>query len=126
MCQSVGIDLVRVDRIREAVDRFGDRFLTRIFTQRELDYCLPSSHKFERLAGRFAAKEAASKALGTGLIGVSWKEFEVTNLPSGQPLIALTGRALAKASVLRFARWHVSLAHEREYAVAVVTAASEA
>lgn len=124
MCQAVGVDLVRVERIREAVDRHGDRFLKRIFTEVELTYCLSSAHKFERLAGRFAAKEAASKALGTGLVGVGWKEFEVTNLPSGKPVIALSGRARSKADEQGLSRWDVTLAHEREYAVAVVTAAS--
>ncbi len=122
MCQAVGIDLVRVARIEEAVEKFRDRFLKRIFTERELIYCLPNAHKFEMLAGRFAAKEAASKALGTGLVGVSWKDFEIVNLPSGKPELTLSGRARAKADELGYHAWHVSISHEKEYAVAVVTA----
>ena len=122
MCQTVGVDLVRVSRIEEVAERFKDRFLTRIFTEHELADCLPVVNKYERLAGRFAAKEAACKALGTGMVGVAWKEFEITNLPTGQPVISLTGRALAIAEQLGYHRWNVTLAHEREYAVAVVTA----
>jgi holo-[acyl-carrier protein] synthase len=122
MCQSIGVDLVRVGRIEEAVAKFGERFLKRIYTEVELAYCLPTAHKFERLAGRFAAKEAASKALGTGLVGVSWKDFEVRNLPSGKPNITLTGRASDIADALGYRVWTVTIAHEREFAVAVVTA----
>ena len=122
MCRAVGVDLVKVARIEEAVARFGERFLKRIFTDVELAYCLPSPHKPQRLAGRFAAKEAASKALGTGMVGVGWKDFEITNLPSGQPVLSVSGRARDVAQSRGIAEWRVSLAHEREYAVAVVTA----
>lgn len=122
MCRAVGVDLVRVVRIEDAVTKFGERFLKRIFTEVELAYCLPSPHGPQRLAGRFAAKEAASKALGTGMVGVGWKDFEITNLPSGQPVLSISGRAGAVAQSLGITRWRVSLAHEREYAVAVVTA----
>ena len=122
MCRAIGVDLVRVARVEEVVNKFGDRFLHRVFTEGELAYCLASVHKFERLAGRFAAKEAASKALGTGLVGVGWKEFEIINLASGKPTITLYGRAEEKAQGLGLGRWEVTLAHEREYAVAVVAA----
>lgn len=123
MCRAVGVDLVNVARIEDAVARFGERFLKRIFTEVELAYCLPSPHKHQRLAGRFAAKEAASKALGTGMVGVGWKDFEITNLPSGQPVLTISGRARDVAGALGYAAWRVSLAHEREYAVAVVAVA---
>jgi holo-[acyl-carrier protein] synthase len=117
----IGVDIVAMSRIQQAVDRFGDRFLRRIFTADELAYALADAHKWEHLAARFAAKEAASKALGTGMVGVGWKDFAVERLRSGKPTLQLTGRAAQVAQTLGLTQWAVSLAHDAEAKVAVAT-----
>lgn len=117
----IGVDVVGIARIQQAVERFGDRFLRRIFTPDELAYALSTGNKWEHLAGRFAAKEAASKALGTGMVGVGWTDFEVRRLPSGKPELHLSGRAAQKADDLGLAHWAVSLAHDGHTQVAVAT-----
>ncbi|MEJ7609372.1 MAG: holo-ACP synthase, partial [Bryobacteraceae bacterium] len=85
MILGTGVDLAEVDRIRESIERFGDRFVSRIYTEREIAYVERKGNRFERYAARFAAKEAGMKALGTGWRrGVRWQDIEVTNLPSGR------------------------------------------
>ncbi len=114
---TVGVDIVEIDRIANAVTRWGERFLSRVYTEGELAYC---QGRAERLAARFAAKEAVMKALGTGLRGVGWREVEVVR-PRGQaPTIALHGRAIDRARALGFQQLAVSLSHSRAYAVASV------
>jgi holo-[acyl-carrier protein] synthase len=108
-------------RIQEAVERFGERFLKRIYAPGELEYSLGDAHKWEHLAARFAAKEAASKALGTGMAGVGWKDFVVERLPSGKPVLRLGGRAAEIAALLGLTQWSVSLAHDAHARVAVAT-----
>lgn len=117
----VGVDVVAMTRIEQAVERFGERFLKRIYTPGELAYALSDAHKWEHLAARFAAKEAASKALGTGMVGVGWKDFEVERLHSGKPALRLTGRAAQIAQDQGLTQWSVSLAHDAEAKVAVAT-----
>jgi holo-[acyl-carrier protein] synthase len=117
----VGVDIVAMTRIEQAVERFGERFLKRIYTPGELAYALADVHKWEHLAARFAAKEAASKALGTGMAGVGWKDFEVERLPSGKPTLRLSGRAAQIAQDQGLSQWSVSLAHDAEAKVAVAT-----
>lgn len=117
----VGVDIVAMTRIEQAVERFGERFLKRIYTPGELAYALADAHKWEHLAARFAAKEAASKALGTGMAGVGWKDFEVERLPSGKPTLRLNGRAAQIAEEQGLTQWSVSLAHDAEAKVAVAT-----
>jgi holo-[acyl-carrier protein] synthase len=117
----VGVDVVAMTRIEQAVERFGERFLKRIYTPGELAYALADAHKWEHLAARFAAKEAASKALGTGMAGVGWKDFEVERLPSGKPTLRLSGRAAQIAEDQGLTQWSVSLAHDAEAKVAVAT-----
>ncbi len=117
----IGTDICSIERITAAHERFGERFLQRILTEREIDYVLSSpAHLVTRLAGRFAAKEAASKVLGTGWVGIGWKEVEIVRLPSGEPTLHLTGRAAARASELGLSSFAVTVSHEREYAVAFV------
>ena len=114
---TVGVDIVEIDRIASAVERWGERFLNRVYTEGELAYC---QGRAERLAARFAAKEAVMKALGTGLRGVGWRDVEVVR-PRGQaPTIALHGRAVERAQALDFQQLAVSLSHSRAYAVASV------
>ncbi|MGD9519182.1 MAG: holo-ACP synthase [Armatimonadota bacterium] len=116
----LGIDLVSIERIGSLRLRHGDRFLRRVFTDRELhDHGLEKARD-ERLAARFAAKEAVMKALGTGwAAGVGFKQIEVSNLPSGQPVVELHGEAAARASMLGALRVHVSMSNEQQWAVAV-------
>jgi holo-[acyl-carrier protein] synthase len=112
-----GVDLIEIVRLRDAVDIHGDRFLHRIFTDRELD---ENARKMESLAGRFAAKEAVAKAFGTGIGDVSWKEIEILRADSGQPLLVLHGEAQKKAEVLRVQNWSVSISHTATLAMAFV------
>ena len=113
----VGIDIIEIERIDEALQRFGQRFLHRIYTEPELMICQEKPHS---LATRFAAKEAVMKALGTGIKGVSWKEIEILAKPSGEPLVRLNGKAKMKAGSLGLSNLAISLSHSREYAVAFV------
>ena len=114
---TVGIDIVEISRIAQVVDRWGDRFLRRIYTPGELEYC---RGRAPQLASRFAAKEAMMKALGTGTHGVGWRDIEVVRRRGGAPSIQLQGRAANVAE--RRAVHHValSLTHSREYAIASV------
>lgn len=112
MIVGTGVDLAEVHRIREAIERFGDRFIHRIYTDREIAYVERKANRFERYAARFAAKEAGMKALGTGWRrGVHWKDFEVVNLPSGRPTLRLHGEAEKIAAASRVRTIHLSLTH---------------
>jgi holo-[acyl-carrier protein] synthase len=115
-----GVDLCEVPRIKASVERFGRRFLDRIYTPHEIAYCQSKANQYERLAARFAAKEAGMKALGTGWHGVGWKDFEVSNLPSGRPTLKFHGRAIKIASNLGVVNIALSLTHTAEQAMAVV------
>jgi holo-[acyl-carrier protein] synthase len=112
----LGLDIIRVERIREALERFGDRFIERVLTPAEALYVRGRPETF---AGRWAAKEAVSKVLGLGVRGVGWRDIEIERLPTGQPAIRLHGRAAARADQLGLERVAVSITHEREYALAV-------
>ncbi len=125
MLLKVGTDICSVKRIRAAYERFGERFLDRILTAQEKRYVLSQPrHLFGRLAGRFAAKEAASKALGTGWYGVGWKDFEIVRLASGEPTIKLHGRAIEIAKQKGLSDWVLSISHEHEFATSTVIAQS--
>ena len=120
---SVGIDLVCVSRVTESLCRFGDRFLRRLFTEGEIAYANTSPElASERLAARFAAKEATIKALDLVEHGVGWRSIEVERSPRGRCRLILHGRARAAADAAGFAELSVSLSHEGEYATAVVLA----
>jgi holo-[acyl-carrier protein] synthase len=122
MVLGLGTDLMETRRVEESIDRFGERFLERIFTPDEIAYCLrKKKNAAESFAARFAAKEAGAKALGTGISrGVSWKEFEVRREASGRPTLHLSGRAAELAEVMGVKRVQLSLTHSRELALAVV------
>jgi holo-[acyl-carrier protein] synthase len=115
-----GIDIVETARIKALVENHGAHFLDRVFTRAEQDYCALSPKRyFEHLAGRFAAKEAVLKVLGTGWRGgIAWTDVEVVKERSGQPKIVLTGECLRIASELGIARWHVSISHIETHATA--------
>ncbi len=117
-----GIDIVEVDRLKNSINRHGERFLKRIFTAQEQVDC---GGKVESLAARFAAKEAASKALGCGIGQVSWLEIEVTRNSDHQPELNLHGAAQMLAKKLKLTIWSVSLSHTRQNAIAIVIASGE-
>ena len=119
---STGVDMIEIPRIRQILDRFGQRFLDRVFTPGEQEYC---RGRAPNLAARFAAKEAAMKTLGTGARAVGWKDIEVVRANSGAPSIKLHGRAEARARRLGVLEIALSLSHSREYAIAVVVARRE-
>jgi holo-[acyl-carrier protein] synthase len=117
----LGTDLAEVPRIRKAIERFGNRFIDRIFTRREISYVERKANRFERYAARFAAKEAGMKAIGTGWRrGVTWRDFEVANLPSGRPTLRLSGKAAEYAATLGVKGISLSLTHTAEQAMAIV------
>jgi holo-[acyl-carrier protein] synthase len=111
------VDLIEVERLRDAIELHGKRFLNRIYTEKEI---AENFGKIESLAGRFAAKEAAAKALGCGIGDVSWKEIEILRGDSGEPILVLHGAAEKKSKDLGLARWSVSVSHTRLQAVALV------
>ncbi len=121
MIAGTGIDVAEVPRIRAAVERHGRRFLERICTPGEIAYVESKANLYERLAARFAAKEAGMKAIGTGWRrGVRWRDFEVVNLPSGRPTLKLHGVAARVAEGLGVRAVSLSLTHTSEQAVAFV------
>src|SRR5690606_22008271 len=122
-----GIDLVDVARIAASVQRHGQRFCDRVFTEAEQVYAAGSKRRMEHLAARFAAKEAALKALGTGWrSGIAWTDVEVRTAPSGAPTLHISGRAAAIAAERGIGRWHVSLTHTEMQAMASVIAEGRA
>jgi holo-[acyl-carrier protein] synthase len=117
----IGIDLAEVDRIREAIERHGQRFIQRIYTEKEIAYVERKANKYERYAARFAAKEAGMKAVGTGWKrGVRWRDFEVTNLPSGRPTLQLHGEAAKFAEGLGVRNIALSITHTAAEGMAIV------
>jgi len=121
MIVGTGIDITEVPRIAESIARFGDRFLQRIYTEGEIRYCESKANRTERYAARFAAKEAAMKALGTGWNhGVRWRDVEVSRLPGGRPTLVFHGKAAEFAAKLGAVRVALSLTHTREEALAQV------
>lgn len=121
MILGIGTDLAEVARIRHSIERFGERFVNRIYTDGERSYAASKANSAERFAARFAAKEAGMKAIGTGWnLGVTWKDFEVVNERSGRPALRLSGVARAVAERLGVKRTSVSLTHTCDVAMAVV------
>jgi holo-[acyl-carrier protein] synthase len=122
MVLGLGTDLIETRRVQESIDRYGERFLERVYTAGEIAYCQRKrKNAAESFAARFAAKEAAAKALGTGISrGVSWKEFEVSREASGRPTLHMSGRAAELAEAMGVKRIQLSLTHSRELALAVV------
>lgn len=121
MIVGTGVDITEVARIAAAVERFGSRFLERVFTPEEVRYCTAKPNAAERLAARFAAKEAGMKAIGTGLRhGISWQDLEVVREPGGRPLLRYSGKAAEFARQLGCNRVQLSLTHTAEQALAFV------
>lgn len=116
MVIGIGVDIIEIDRIKDSVDRFGEHFLNKIYTKKELEYCLSKSNKYQHLAARFAAKEAVAKALATGWNKeFRWQNIEITNEPNGMPVVELSGKLkffLSEDKSLK-----ISMSHSRDYVV---------
>lgn len=119
----LGIDIIKVDRIRLSLERFGARFSGRVLTPAERSYVRDRPETF---AGRWAAKEAVSKVLGLGVRGIGWKDIEIERLPTGQPSVRLHGRAARRAEQLGMDRIALSISHESDYAVAIASGVRQA
>ncbi|HZQ69385.1 MAG TPA: holo-[acyl-carrier-protein] synthase [Terriglobales bacterium] len=121
MIVGTGVDIAEVPRIAQSIERFGERFIRRIFTEGEIRYCDSKANRVERYAARFAAKEAAMKALGTGWNhGVRWRDIEVVRKPGGRPTIVFHGVAAEFAARLRTTNIALSLTHTKDQAFAQV------
>lgn len=120
MTLRTGIDLIEIRRLDSLKPSIRERFYARVYTDREREIC---RERTERYAARFAAKEAVSKVLGTGIGAVDWREIEIDSDALGAPALRLYGKAAAKAEELGLSDWSVSLTHSKEYAVAVAVAA---
>ncbi|HVQ76869.1 MAG TPA: holo-ACP synthase [Candidatus Binatia bacterium] len=119
--RGIGVDLAQIPRMRRVLERWEERFLQRVFTEREIAYCRRRRDPVPHLAARFAAKEAVLKALGTGLqMGVNWREIEVCRERGQAPTVVLSGRCRALAEALGAERVLVSLTHDGDYALAEV------
>lgn len=118
MIIGVGIDIIEIDRIKKSVDDFGDHFLKKVFTTKELEYCMSKSNKYQHLAARFAAKEAVYKALASGWDeNMTWQSIEISNEPNGLPVVTLHGeisKFLSENEGLR-----ISMSHSRDYVACV-------
>jgi holo-[acyl-carrier protein] synthase len=121
MLIGTGVDLIEIERIARSIERYGDRFLRRVYTDHEIAYCSRKRAGAESFAARFAAKEAAAKALGTGISrGVAWNEFEVGHAPGGRPVLELSGRAAFLAKEMGVRTISLSLTHTASLAMASV------
>ena len=113
----IGVDIIETERVAQSIARFGDRFLKRVYTERELAYC---NGRINSLAARWAAKEATAKALGTGIGTMSWREIEVVSQLNQRPTLQLHGAAADLAAQLGLSGFAVSLSHAKNYAIAFV------
>jgi len=121
MIYGIGIDIVDIRRMGRVIDRWGTRFINRVFTAREISFCCQRPRSVSSLALRFAAKEAFSKAIGLGMKrGIRWRDIEVVQNPNGRPDINVTGEVLRFCRKEGIGRWHVSLSDESYYGIAVV------
>lgn len=119
MIYGIGVDIVKVERIKEAVERWGERFLRRVFTPGEIAYCYKKKNPFLSLSARFAAKEAFIKAAGSSK-GISLADIEVRNSEGGVPFISVENKLKEFLAANSLSRTHLSLSHEKDYAVALV------
>lgn len=118
MVLGIGIDIIEIERIKHSIDKFGDSFLNKIYTQKELDYCLSKFNKYQHLAVRFAAKEAIYKAIASGWgKEATWKNIEITNEANGMPIVSFKGKLKDFISVDKDIK--ISLSHSDNYVTAV-------
>ena len=125
MIIGIGTDIVEIERIREMIERHGDHFLNRCFTPNEIEYANRHRDSTVRFAGRWAAKEAVVKALGTGFVqGITFHDIEVVSLHTGQPTVQLSGEALQISQQLKIVEVKLTISHTREYATATAIGVS--
>ena len=121
MIYGIGVDIVNIRRMRRVVDRWGPRFLQRVFTEQEIHSCFQSSKSESSLALRFAAKEAFSKAIGLGMRkGIRWHDIEIVHNKMGRPDLNLTGKVFSFCQEEGIISWYVSLSDDGDYGIAVV------
>ena len=119
MIYGIGIDIIKIERMKKVVEKWGDRFLRRVFTDNEISYCYAKSNPYPSLSVRFAAKEAMIKAIGSGP-PLSFTDIEVVNAHTGKPALRLSGRLQDFLDARKISKTHLSLSHEQEYGVASV------
>lgn len=118
MVLGIGIDIIEIDRIKETIEKYGERFLNKVYTKDELDYCLKKNNKFQHLAARFAAKEAVFKAMESSWKkGMSWKDIEINNEPSGMPVVKLNGKL--KSFLASDKNLKISMSHSDNYVTCI-------
>jgi len=118
MVIGIGIDIIEINRIKKNIEKHGDKFLSRVFTSNEIDYCLPKSNKYQHFAARYAAKEAVYKALASGCQeGLSWQDVEISNEPNGMPVANVSGKL--KKFFSDDKQLKISMSHSRNYVTCV-------
>ena len=121
MIYGIGVDLVNIKRMERVIDRWGTRFINRIFTTQEINFCYQRPRAVSSFALRFAAKEAFSKAIGLGMKkGIRWRDIEIVQNPSGRPDLNVTGKTLSICHKEAIRRWYVTLSDEGDYGIAEV------
>ena len=119
MIFGTGLDIIEIERIRKSLEKYSERFEEKVFTQDEIDYCRAQADPARHFAGRFAVKEAVSKCLGTGISGgVAWKDIEVLQKESGQPILKLTHKTKELFDHHKLNAIHISISHARDFAIA--------
>ena len=119
MIFGIGIDIIEIDRIKKSIQKYSDRFEQKVFTQKEVDYCHSQADPAKHFAARFSVKEAVLKCFGTGITGgILWKDIEVDKQESGQPILNLHGKGKELFRQLELKRIHISITHDKNYAVA--------
>lgn len=119
MIVGTGIDIIEIDRIKNSIQKYSDRFKKKIFTQKEIEYCDSQAEPAKHFAARFSVKEAVLKCFGTGISGgILWKDIEVDKLESGQPILNLYGKGGEIFDQLNLKHIHISITHDKSYAVA--------
>jgi len=119
MIHGTGVDLIEISRIKNSIQKYSGKFEERVFTSKEIDYCRSKADPFKHFAARFAAKEAVLKSLGTGMAeGITWKDMEILNQESGRPVLSLSGKGRDIFDSLNLRNIHISMTHDRQYAVA--------
>ena len=119
MIFGTGIDIIEIKRIKQSIQKYPDRFKNKVFTQKEVDYCHSQADPATHFAARFSVKEAVLKSFGTGITsGILWKDIEVDKHESGQPVLNLYGKGKELFSQLKLKHIHISITHDKNYAVA--------
>ena len=119
MIHGTGVDIIKISRIKHSIQKYSGKFEERVFTAKEIDYCRSKADPSKHFAARFAAKEAVLKSLGTGMAqGITWKDMEILNRESGQPVLNLTGRGRHIFDALNLKDIHISITHDKSYALA--------